>query len=91
MTVSLTEAVKEAARLSYLFTWMGLSPLRTLLLVDNQPAIHIAQNPSLSQPDHAYPVGINYIRRRFRTVTSLEYVNTEEQLADIATKILGHV
>ena len=58
VTVSLTEAVKEAAWLNHLFTWMGLSPLRTLLLVDNQPAIHIAQNPSLSQPDQAYPVGI---------------------------------
>ena len=54
VTLSLTEAVKEAAWLNHLFTWMGLSPLRTLLLVDNQPAIHIAQNPSLSQPDQAH-------------------------------------
>ena len=53
VTLSLTEAVKEAAWLTNLFTWMELSPLGTRLLVGNQPAIHIAHNPSLSQPDQA--------------------------------------
>ena len=33
--VAACEAVKEAAWLTHLFTWMGLSPLRTRLLVDN--------------------------------------------------------
>ena len=28
VTLSLTEAVKEAAWLNHLFTWMGLSPLK---------------------------------------------------------------
>ena len=43
--VAVCEAVKGAAWLTHLFIWIGLLPIRTRLLVDNQPAIHVAQNP----------------------------------------------
>ena len=60
--VAACEAVKEAAWLTHLFTWMGLSPLRTRLLVDNQPAIHIAQNPVCHSRIKHIRLDYHYIR-----------------------------
>ena len=60
--VAACEAVKEAAWLTHLFTWTGLSPLRTRLLVDNLPAIHIAQNPVCHSRIKYIQLGYHYIR-----------------------------
>ena len=87
--VAACEAVKEAAWLTYLFTWMGLSPLRTRLLVDNQPAIHIAQNPVCHSRIKHIRLDYHYIREAVQSgLIDLEYIPTKKQLADITTKIL---
>ena len=71
---------------------MGLSPLRTRLLVDNQPAVHIAQNPVCHSRIKHIQLGYHYIREAVQNkLDTLEYVNIKEQLADIATKILPRV
>ena len=87
--VAACEAVKEAAWLTHLFTWMGLSPLRTRLLVDNQPAIHIAQNPVCHSRIKHIRLDYHYIREAVQSgLVDLEYIPTKEQLADITTKVL---
>ena len=60
--VAVCEAVKEAAWLTHLFIWMRSSPLRTRLLVDNQPAIHIAQNPVCHSRIKHIRLDYHYIR-----------------------------
>ena len=74
--IAARESVKEAAWLTHLFTWMGLSPLRTRLLVQN-PVCH-------SQIEYIQ-LGYHYIREAVQNkIVALKYVNTKEQLADIA-------
>ena len=60
--------------------------------MDNQPAVHIAQNPVCHSRIKHIQLGYHYIREAVQNKpVTLRYVNTKEQLADIATKILPRV
>ena len=58
-------------------------------MVDNRPAIHIAQNPVCHSRIKHIRLDYHYIREAVQSgLVNLEYIPTKEQLADITTKVL---
>ena len=85
--ISLANAVQEAKFLKQLCSDMNVVIDNVLIKVDNQGAINLAKNPVNHQRSKHIDIKYHFIRSEIqnRNVT-LEYVATEDNIADIFTK-----
>jgi hypothetical protein len=71
---------------------LGSAPLVANLLVDNKSAIQLCKNPVYHDRSKHIDTRYHYIRDCIEDGTvTVEYIGTEDQLADILTKALGRV
>ena len=71
---------------------LGTDPLVTNLHVDNKSAIQLIKNPVFHDRNKHIEVRYHYIRNCTENDTVVvQFVGTEDQLADILTKALGRV
>ncbi|KAK1643694.1 hypothetical protein QYE76_061499 [Lolium multiflorum] len=71
---------------------LGSAPLVADLLVDNKSAIQLCKNPVYHDRSKHIDTRYHYIRDCIEDGTvTVEYIGTEDQLADILTKALGRV
>ena len=71
---------------------LGTDPLVAELHVDNKSAIQLCKNPVLHDRSKHIEVRYHYIRSCIEDGTvSVQFIGTEDQLADILTKALGCV
>ena len=84
-------ATKEALHLRSLLGDLGHSPSSpTILDEDNQAAIRISLNPSDKERCKHWDMRHHWLREQVRLgKVDLQYVRTQQQLADIATKPVG--
>ncbi len=86
---ALANAVQEAKFLRQLCKDMKVSAGEdsVLIQVDNQGAINLARNPVHHQRSKHIDIKYHFIRSEIQAgIVSLEYVPTEENIADIFTK-----
>lgn len=68
----------------------GVNVQQPILKMDNQPAIALCKNPVLHDRSKHIDTKFHFIRQCVEDgKICLEYVGTQEQLADILTKSLG--
>ena len=85
-----SQSVKELIWLKRLTTEMRLNCEPTTLFMDNQSAIRLVKNPEFHKRTKHIDVMYHFIREKFRGgFFELSYVPTENQVADIFTKVLG--
>lgn len=61
-----------------------------VFFMDNQSAIRLVKNPEFHKRTKHIDVRYHFIREKYEEgVFELNYVSTDEQLADILTKALG--
>lgn len=83
------EATKEAIWLRQLMKDIQEPFEQPKLLVDNQSAIRLGKNPEFHKRTKHIEVKYHFIREKVRSgEIVIEYVNTEDQMADILTKPL---
>jgi hypothetical protein len=71
---------------------LGSPPLVANLLVDNMSAIQLCKNPVFHDRSKHIEVRYHFIRGCIEDGTiTVEFIGTEDQLADILTKALGRV
>jgi hypothetical protein len=89
--MAMTHAGKEAIFLQNLYGDVGIPiQLPLYLLVDNQSAIHIAENPIFHARTKHIEVRHHWIREKIEDeLLEIEYIPTTDQVADIFTKALG--
>jgi hypothetical protein len=89
--MAMTHAGKEATFLQNIYGEVGIpTPLPTPLLVDNQSAIALAENPIFHARTKHIDVRHHWIREKIESgQLELEYVPTADQVADIFTKPLN--
>ena len=64
----------------------------TKLYVDNQSAINLVKNPILHQRSKHIDIRYHFVREKFKEATfSLQYIETNDQVADIFTKAIPKV
>lgn len=87
------EAAKEAIWVTRLLTELRLKEVLPVpLYSDNQSAIRLAKNPEFHQRTKHIDIKYHFIREQVeKGVISLEFVGTENQLADLFTKPLEMV
>lgn len=70
----------------------GQEATKFRLLVDNKSAIALAKNPVHHDRSKHIDVKFHFIRESMETgQVEVDYVRTQEQLADVLTKSLGRV
>ena len=81
-------ATREAMYLRHLLEDMGYPQFQaTILHEDNQPCIHVANNPGLSPKLKHIDLHYHFVRERVEDGDiQLQYIDTAEQIADIFTK-----
>lgn len=92
--VALSEASKEAVYLHRLVNYIAKnrSSMSVKLFVDNQSAITLANNPVAHRRTKHIDIRYNFVRHCItEKLIQLEYISTEENLADIFTKPLSRV
>lgn len=84
------ESSKEAVWIDHLLKEIGQDKLLPIpLLCDNQSAIRLAKNPEFHQRTKHVQIKYHFIREQLKSgIIDLQYVGTENQLADILTKPL---
>lgn len=88
--MSAAEAAKEMVWLRGLLEEMIGTIERPTMWVDNQSAIKIINNPTITQHSKHIRVRYHYIREVVEEgIFKTEYINTKEQLADVLTKPLS--
>jgi hypothetical protein len=89
-----------ASAASYQAVWLsrllgeviGEEPKKIKLLVDNQSAIALCKNPVHHERTKHIDIRFHFIREYIEDgKVEVDHVRTEEQLADILTKLLGRV
>jgi hypothetical protein len=91
--MAITHAAKEALWIQQFLHDINL-PLAepTTLLVDNQGAIALATNPTFHAQTKHIGVRQHFIREHVENrEINLEYVPTDDQVADVLTKALSYV
>lgn len=88
--IAACQAIKELiwlkGLLSELVTGMDL---KAKFFIDNQSAIRLIRNPVFHKRTKHIDVQFHFIREKFEEDNfELEYINTDEQVADILTKSL---
>lgn len=89
--IAASEAVKELVWVQRLLKEICLEgePGRCTLFMDNQSAIRLVKNPEFHKRTKHIDVRYHFIREKFEDgLFELNYVATDEQLADIFTKAL---
>lgn len=87
--VAANEAVKEIIWLSRLFGDMGCPQQVPTLQIDNQATIRLCHNPENHRRTKHIQVKYFFIREKILDgVLKVQYIPTEEQVADIMTKTL---
>lgn len=88
--VAAAAAAKEAIWLRKLLNDLGCLPVTaTVLRVDNQSAIRLIKNPEFHKRTKHIDIKHHYVRETVESgEISVEYVPTDQQLADIFTKAL---
>ena len=86
--IALAQAVQEAKFLAQLCTDMGMCNAEEVTMnVDNQGALNLAKNPINHQRSKHIDIKYHFIRAEVQKgFISLNYVPTEENIADIFTK-----
>ncbi|KMQ87587.1 retrovirus-related pol polyprotein from transposon tnt 1-94 [Lasius niger] len=90
--IAASEDAKEAVWLNRLFS--EIAPLKTVpvLLVDNAGAIKLAKSPSFHKRSKHIDIRYHFVRERIQKgQIMLEYVPSEEQAADILTKLISRI
>ena len=93
--VGISFAVREALKLDRLFKDdFGISSIASnkgmVLFVDNQGAMKIAENDSITERSKHIEVKYHFIKHHIKAKkVHLEYVPTDEQIADVMTKLLA--
>lgn len=88
--VAASEATKEAVWLKQLLAELGMDHQPTRLYCDNQSAIALVKNPAFHQRTKHIDVRLFHIREVQESGTvNIEYICSEQQLADIFTKPLA--
>jgi hypothetical protein len=71
---------------------LGEDPGQTVMKVDNKSAINLCKNPVLHDRSKHIDTRFHFIRECVeKKQIAVEYVRTEDQLADILTKPVGRV
>ncbi len=91
--MAMTHAGKEAVFLEHIFGDVGiLFSIPTTLLIDNQSAIALAENPIFHVQTKHIDVRHHWVREKVEDGNvELEYIPTADQTADIFTKPLDSV
>ena len=85
--ISLANAVQEAKFLKQLCNDMNIAIKNFVMNVDNQGAINLAKNPVNHQRSKHIDIKYHFLRSEIQTGNLiLQYVSTEDNLADIFTK-----
>ena len=89
--VSMSESTKEAVWIRRLLKTLGVRQSDpTILLCDNHSAIRIVKNPELHEKTKHIEVRYHFIRdQQKKKEIAVDYICSEEQLADIFTKPLA--
>lgn len=83
-------AARDIVWINRLFSELGVDKTSTTLYMDNQSAIRLIKNPEFHGRTKHFDIRVHYIRDQFNNREfSLEYINTQEQRADILTKSLS--
>ena len=90
--ISLANAVQEAKFLKQLCNDMNITIENFVMNVDNQGAINLAKNPVNHQRSKLIDIKYHFLRSEIQTGNLiLQYVSTEENVADIFTKPVSQV
>jgi len=83
-------AVQEAVHLRLLLKSLGYEQQgHTVIFEDNQGCIYMSQNPVMHKRAKHIDIRYHFVRERVaQGVVKLEYIKTEDQLADLLTKPL---
>ena len=85
-------ATQEAVHLRLLLTELGMPPECTVIFEDNQPCIHIATNAVTSTRSKHIDIRFHFVRERIQNgEVILQYLPTDEMIADALTKNLDRV
>ena len=91
--MAIKEAIKEAIYLANIFNYINsqldLGYLYNIptILVDNESAIKLGQNPEFHKKSKHIDIQYHYIREAIQdNKVKLIYINTKRQLADLLTK-----
>ena len=91
--MAMKEAIKEAIYLANIFNYiniqlgLGYLPNIPTILVDNESAIKLGQNPEFHKRSKHIDIQYHYIREAIQEgKVKLTYINTKRQLADLLTK-----
>lgn len=86
--ISATEGAKDALWLNSLFKELKID-LKPRLLIDNQSALKLIQNPQFHMRTKHIDVRYKFIRETYQLKQiNFEYISTDKQLADLLTKPL---
>jgi hypothetical protein len=85
-----SESSKEAVWIDRLLKEIGQEESMPIpLLCDNQSAIRLAKNPEFHQRTKHVDIKYHFIREQLKNgVIDMQYVGTDDQLADMLTKPL---
>lgn len=87
--IAAADTVKELKWLQMLFEELNMSCFRSVLRSDSQTAIRLIKNPEFHRRTKHIDIKYHFIRDWFnKRAFELEYVPTDEQLADYLTKTL---
>ena len=87
--ISLSDGSKMLIWMMNLLKEMGVDYSKPIIYVDNQAAINIARDRASSKRSKHIDVKYHHVRELFESeLVDIQYVNTNEMLADCFTKIL---
>lgn len=88
--ISAAECVKEIKYIKSLFFELTNKNINTILNVDNQSAIKMIKSGQMSRKSKHIDVRYHYVSEQYQNgLFQIAYCNSENQLADIFTKILS--
>ncbi|KAH8328794.1 hypothetical protein KR067_013299, partial [Drosophila pandora] len=91
--IALSGAAKEAMYIKKLITEMGFGGIKTLqVFSDNQSAQCLAKNPKFHARSKHIDIKYHHVRDMYKSkIINIEYVSTENMIADVLTKNLNRV